>query len=183
MVHRMILRLASFIVMAALACGCGRPSHTQLRAGRYAPLEPPRGTREQFEPRHFDLVFENAVRAMHARGLEIVACDPEFGSITTSRTEVDAPCGESTCLARETTTVKLGYRRARVTLKREIWDATLHEWREPDDRTSVETIDRVERELVGDMVGGRLPKDTIQLEDACGASSRTQCVIGAPLDD
>jgi hypothetical protein len=181
MMAHMGLRFASILWSTAFVCACGTASHTQLGTARRAPALP-HAAREPFEPQRFDVVFESAVRAVRARGYEIVACDPDFGSITTARTEVDAPCGESTCLAREITTVKLGYRRARVTLQREIWDATLHEWREPQDVTSVDTIDRVERELADAMVRGAADQGLTRLEEACGASSCHigPCVASAP---
>ena len=178
---RASLVLAAMAAVTA-AAGCAPASHAYLRAPAHVRAELPPGSRARFEPERFDMVFQSAVRAVRARGYEIVSCDPMFGAIATARTELDAPCGASTCLAREVASVKLGYRRARVTLTREVWDATLRAWRAPDDPRSVEAIDREEREILEEAVRGPPADGESRLADACGGSACDMgpCVASAP---
>jgi hypothetical protein len=163
------MRLALALV-AAFAAACSAPAPTgHLRAIAQRPWHLPPGARAPFEPERFDIVFGAAVRAVRARGGELVTCDPVYGKIATATVEIDAPCGASTCLARQLTTVKLGYRRARVTVTREIWDSTLREWREPDDATSVANILREQQELVEAAIQQDMEHAETRLAQACGS--------------
>jgi hypothetical protein len=76
--------------------------------------------------------------------------------------------------------VKLGYRRARVTVTREIWDATVRAWRIADDAVSVETIARDERELVTTAVR-RQSGSPSPWSDPCAASAcdPTGCLVAS----
>jgi hypothetical protein len=149
-------RVAVLGVAAALAlvgCASGpRPSRA-LGASRAAPRTPPRGARAAFPPARFEDVFANAVEVLRERGRDIASCDPELGAVATAPVEIEAPCWGTTCLARETTQVKLGYRRARVTLVREVWDPGLRAWRPSEDVTRLEEIAREEREIVDRILG------------------------------
>jgi hypothetical protein len=86
------------------------------------------------------------------RGLEIVECEAPRGALATAPVELEAPCDGTLCLARETTSVKLGYRRARVIVTREVWDPTLRAWREQGDPETVEELAGEEREIVSRIV-------------------------------
>jgi hypothetical protein len=162
-------------IAAALVTGCGRSAHVAPRPGALGGLEPIRGARAGFDPAAFDEVFRKALHAIRAQGFTVVACDAELGVIGTSRVEVDAPCGGTTCLARETAAVKLGFRRARVTVTREVWDSTLRGWRVPDDDVSVAAIARTERELLaaasGDHPGPTPDVSCVCAEGDCIATS------------
>ncbi len=178
------MRLGLLLVVASLAA-CAAPAPTgHLRALAQGPGHLPRGTRAPFEPERFDVVFQAAVRAVRARGGDLVTCDPVYGAIATATIELDAPCGASTCLARQLTSVKLGYRRARVTVTREIWDSTLREWREPDDTTSVDHINRAERELVEDSIREHVASAETRLAEACGSNpcDVSACVAATTSD-
>jgi hypothetical protein len=156
--------------VASGAVGCVPAAHSPLRAASHAGGELPRGARARFEPERFDAVFQGAIRAVRARGWAIASCDPVYGAIATATTETDAPCGASTCLARDMASVKLGFRRARVTLTREVWDATLRAWQVPDDPRSVAAIDREEREIVQEAVRAELEDGAERAGGACGPS-------------
>jgi hypothetical protein len=166
--------------------GCASAARGPLRV-------PPRvagplpGARAEFEPDAFEGVFREAVRTLRERGFRILACDPDRGAIVTASAEVDAPCHGTTCLARETASVKLGYRRARVVVSREIWDATLRRWREADDRASAAALLREERELVAAAVRvrrvGAWPWDDACTPDACDPGRCLVASSGAVASD
>lgn len=84
--------------------------------------------RAPFEPDAFGSVFGRAVGKLQRSGYALQACDADRGSLTTLPREFDAPCGGSTCLARQSVAVLLGYRAARVTLVREVFDPTVKAW-------------------------------------------------------
>ncbi|HEX9243933.1 MAG TPA: hypothetical protein VF875_15930 [Anaeromyxobacter sp.] len=160
------------VLVAATAIaftGCARvaPPPSSLHAVADVPIQLPRAARAPFAPERFDTVFEGVVRAVRARGYELVTCDPVFGLVTTASVEVDAPCGGSTCLARESTSVKLGYRRARVTVTREVWDPTLREWRVPEDPVSLANLEREERAILEQAIRGPSGSDGSRLSGSC----------------
>jgi hypothetical protein len=180
------MRLWIVLSVAAAApafVGCVPAAHWPRRAESRAAATPPRAARAPFDPRRFDSVFLNAIQAVRARGWDIVSCDPDLGAIATATTETDAPCGASTCLARQTVAVKLGHRRARVTLVREVWDATLRAWRVPDDPSSVAAIDRDLWELLEETMRAEPSDDTTPLAEACEPSmcDPGPCLASAPV--
>jgi len=91
------------------------------------PAAPP--ARAEFLPPDGEAVFQQAVRAMVRDGYPLKLCDAGRLRIRTSRVELDAPCGATTCLARQTVEVKLGYRVARVSVAREVYDGAERRWR------------------------------------------------------
>jgi hypothetical protein len=140
------------VLVAALAgAGCASPRRSLGSAAAERP-HARAGARAEFEPPRFHDIFALAVDLVRRRGLEIAQCEAPRGSLATVPVELDAPCGGTTCLARENLRVKLGYRRARVTLTREVWDPTIRGWREQDDPSTVEELAREEREIVARMM-------------------------------
>jgi len=180
------MRLGPLLAFASLAA-CATPAPTgHLRAVGQGPAHLPPGARAPFEPERFDMVFQAAVRAVRARGGDLVTCDPVYGKIATATIELDAPCGASTCLARQLTTVKLGYRRARVTVTREIWDSTLREWRAPDDATSVANILQEQQQLVESAIRAHLEAAETRLAEACESNPcdvSAACVASSATGD
>jgi hypothetical protein len=164
------VHLVLVVAVAIVFTGCAQTTATtHLRAGGPAPTHLPRAARAQFSPEQYETIYKAAVRALRARGWEIATCDPIVGVVTTAPVEVDMPCGESTCLAREYTSVKLGYRRVRVTVTREVWNTTVHEWREPEDRVSVESMVGAERQLLDEAIRSPAGKVVSRLDQACAA--------------
>lgn len=85
--------------------------------------------------------WERAVSAAEKRGFELAFQDPGLGVLVTNERELQAPCGETTCLARETLYVREQDGRAVAYLSRTLWDATLRSWSAPTaaaDRAAVE---------------------------------------------
>jgi hypothetical protein len=167
MIRAMSPRITALAALALVASACAPATRSAIRFPPAPLAELPRGARADFDPAGFEAVFREAVRAVRDRGFDIVACDPDLGVIATAPAEVDAPCFGTSCLVRETAAVKLGHRRARVTVTREIWDPTVRAWRVPDDRASVSGVAREERELVLRAVRER---HSGALDGVCGES-------------
>jgi hypothetical protein len=172
-IRGMTNRAALLGVAAALtlgACASGPRAHAGI--GSRAPLRaPPRGSRAAFAPSRFQAVFATAVEVLRERGLDIASCDAQLGNLVTTPVETDAPCWGTTCLARETTEVKLGYRRARVTLTREVWDPGVRAWRPSEDVSAHEEIVREERDILERMFDApeRAPRPRGPDRDPCDA--------------
>jgi hypothetical protein len=152
--------------LAGVACAAAPRAWTRPR-----PEQPPAvgGARAEFAPTRFGEVFAAAVDLVRGRGLEIAACEAPRGVLDTSPVEREAPCGATTCLARETTRVKLGWRRDRVTVTREVWDATVRGWREQDDPSTVADLTREARALVTRIVLPPVAPERNARRDPCAA--------------
>jgi hypothetical protein len=120
--------LAAAIALLAIAPGAraGGPSLRHRTAFVGEPSDAI--ARAAFEPPAFDAVFDRAVRALRNEGYEILECDADRGKLVTRPLELDASCGKTTCLARQSYAVLLGYRAARVTLSREVFDGATRQW-------------------------------------------------------
>ncbi len=105
------------LVSCAAACAGPTRSHPRDHAGRV-----------RFSGGQFDAVFRTAVRTISTAGQPIETCDADRPKLATSRIEIDAPCGNTTCLARQSTAVLLGYRAAKVTIMREVWNPSVRAW-------------------------------------------------------
>lgn len=177
-----ILAAAAATVLAA--CAPAATVTGSLHAVERPTIRLPRGARAPFAPERFEAVFEGAVRAVRSHGYQIASCDPVFGLVTTAPVEVDAPCRGSTCLAREYASIKLGYRRARVTVTREVWDQTVREWRVPEDPVSLANMDREERALVDEAVRWPAGSSASRLSERCGTDpcGAGACIAAAPAD-
>jgi hypothetical protein len=164
-------RLASSLVLlgALASAGCAPQRRALGSAAVAEPVRMHAGARAEFEPRKLEEVFAAAVDLVRDRGLEIAECQQWRGTLTTVPVERDAPCGASTCLARETTHVKLGYRRARVVVVREVWDSATRGWREQVDPATEAELARAERELVSGMVlrGAAAAEDAADRSSPC----------------
>lgn len=116
------------------------------RAERVAGSTPP--ARVELVPKDGAAVFEQAVRAVVRDGYAMRLCDARRLRVRTSPVELEAPCGATTCLARQSVEVKMGYRAAVVWVAREVYDGAERRWR-PDREGS----EGAARELVARIVG------------------------------
>lgn len=110
-------RLAALLLLTCTA-GCAQ----RLPATRSP------GARASFEPSRGGAVLASAVSVLEEQGYAVESCDGDLAAVATTAIELDAPCGGTTCLARQVVRVKLGYRAARVTVRREVWDYTAKAW-------------------------------------------------------
>jgi hypothetical protein len=167
-------------VLAAALVSAGCASARGWGSPRPEPARPNAGARVEFVPERFDEIFAAAVDLVRDRGLAVALCQARRGALATVPVELDAPCGGSTCLARETTRVKLGYRRARVVVTREVWDPSIRGWREQGDPRTDAELSRVEHELASTMVrrGATAPGDRPSpcAERRCGGGA---CVLAS----
>jgi hypothetical protein len=144
-------------LLAALASGCAARRAGLVRQDVRPKVH--RGALAEFTPDQFRDVFTRSLEIVRTRGDEVVTCEARVGALTTGPVEFDARCGETTCLSRETTRVKLGYRRARVTVVREIWNPTVRAWTVLEDDATLRAVAREEREVADQIVGRGAPSE------------------------
>jgi hypothetical protein len=149
------MNLRPLVAALVLASACSG-TRGGLRSGQ-GPL-----ARQAIDPGQADAVFTRAVRALERRGYDFLTCDLDRGAMRTARIEKDVPCGETSCLARQVVTVKLGWRSVRLAVVREVFDGGYRAWIPAADPTSVEDVSREEevllRELLAaDLEGARPP--------------------------
>jgi hypothetical protein len=123
--------------------------------------------RARFAPEEGDAVFRRAVRAAARAGSRRHTCDADRRRIETARLELDAPCGPTTCLARETVEVALGYRTARVKVAREVYDGAAKTWRAADAGDSAAAARTILAGIVSPTAPG--PRG-----DACASAARLE---------
>jgi hypothetical protein len=131
MPQRNLLAIAPLVLIA-----CAGPAR----------LSAPGVARAGFESWRGDAVFARAVGSVSAAGYRIRTCDAQLGLLETGTVEFDAPCGGTTCLARQSVKVKLGFRAARVTVERAVYDGASRRW-VPDEAATDEA-----HELVQDII-------------------------------
>jgi hypothetical protein len=154
------------LALALGGCAGPRAGLVRLSATRRAAGSAP-VVRARFQPAEGDAVFERAVRAAALEGYRISRCDPDSRRLETARIELDAPCGATTCLARQRIQVALGYRQARVIVAREVYDGAAKAWRASEVVPSAEAA----RELLDRIVS---PKGLAPRGAACAAAERVE---------
>lgn len=154
------------IAAAPLVLGaCSSPRSVMRHHDRLPPA-----ARARFEPPQGELVFRNAIRAAARAGYRIATCDPDWRRIETKPIEFDAPCGSTTCLARQSIKVKLGYRQARVTVERELYDGAMRRWHPEDDSGREKAAREIVDQIVSDGPPSRATPDPCALADTEGGA-------------
>ena len=121
-------RLATGIAALAI-CSAGHAGELHVLRRTSVVADPTKAiARAPFDPGAFGDVFGRAVRTLRSEGYEFAECDAARGAIITRALELDVSCGRTTCLARQSYSILLGYRAARVTLSREIFDTAVRHW-------------------------------------------------------
>ncbi len=154
------------LALALAACAGPRAGAARLSATRRAAGSAP-AVRARFLPAEGEAVFERAVRAAAVEGYRISRCDPDSRRLETARVELDAPCGATTCLARQRLQVALGYRQARVIVAREVYDGAAKAWRPSEVVPSAEAA----QELLDRIVS---PEGPAPRGDGCAAAERVE---------
>ena len=138
-----LLALALLLASAGTACA-GRTALGRRPVGSgsvgAASAEAPLVVHQPITPGTSDAVFGRLVERLQERGYRVASCDAALGAVTTTTTELDAPCRTSTCLARDQVVVKAGWRSVSVSIRREVFDAGLKAWvptAEPGSRQGV----------------------------------------------
>jgi hypothetical protein len=170
-------RAALALALLALALGaCAAPRAGGFRLGGTATRAAIPGARAQFAPAEGEAVFERAVRAAALEGYRVDRCDADARRLETARLELDAPCGATTCLARQTIQVALGYRQARVVIVREVYDGAARTWRRDGGAASADA----ERALLERIVStaGAAPRG-----EGCAAAARLEVSALGPAPE
>ena len=166
--------LHALLAGSALALAACSHAPPLARAAR-APFEPPRG----------DAIFAHAVQVLSEGGYGFAACDAELGAVATKPVELDVACRGGSCLARQRILVKLGYRRARVIVAREVWDWSLKEWAPLEDPALEQALVVDENALLSQIMHVPPPRmDAPRPEDPCspGPCSGGGCIGRVSLD-
>ncbi len=158
-------RRAALAALPVALLACAGPLHRLQRAE--LPPVAPAPARAEFLPADGDEIFARAVGVADLEGYPLRTCDAGRARMETKPFELlQAACGATTCLARQTVEVKLGHHAARVTVTREIYDAPARTWR-LDGEGSAEAA----RELLGRIMS--LPRLDLH-RNPCTAAVRVQ---------
>jgi hypothetical protein len=167
--YRSMSALPSLALLAALV-SLAACAHDPRVARRTPPADPAQPARAEFDPDHFQAVFVSAVDALRRAGYTLPKCDAGFGAVVTGTIELDATCASVSCLARQSTEVKLGHHAARVTLARELWDPATRSWVPASDPASLEALRKEQAALLARIlaVSAGLPDGSTGSWDPCG---------------
>jgi hypothetical protein len=164
----MSARLPRLALLAAFASltACAHDPRVARRAPAADPAQP---ARAEFDPDHFQAVFVSAVDALRRAGYTLPRCDAGFGAVVTGTIELDATCASVSCLARQSTEIKLGHHAARVTLTRELWDPATRSWVPASDPASLDALRNEQAALLARIlaVSAGLPDGSTGSWDPC----------------
>ena len=124
-----------------------------------------------------DPVFERAAQVVQAREYALSTCNSVRSFLQTEwANRADVPCGTSTCLARQYVAVTVGWRAVKLTIRREVWDASLRDWVLARDPASVSDVEREANALVRELKLSDFDDDAHYrpdptLENACQRAS------------
>ncbi len=114
--------------------------------------------REALDPGWADAVRDHAFDILQARGYAVERGGDVLSAIQGGELELDAPCSDSSCLARETVEVRVGWRSIEISVRREVWDASIKAWIEPEDARALAAIEEEQRVLLDEVLGRRTPR-------------------------
>jgi len=161
------------VLAPLLACACAAPSRLTRTGPAPVPL-----VRQAIDPGQADAVFGRAVRVLERRGYAFLLCDPERGAMDTERLEKDAPCGATSCLARQIVTVKLGWRSVRLAVVRQVFDGGFRAWIPAEDQVSRSAVAQEEEALLRDLLEadleGARPAAAAEPGGPCQRAARCQ---------
>ncbi len=121
-------------------------------------------------------VWQRAIDACAQRGFEIGFADPSLGVLVTRDHETQAPCGETTCLAREALHLRLEAGHAVASLSRTVWDPVLKAWIPPADPASLRAAEREELAIVRDVADAGYEVRASRKGEPCDGDA--ECVKG-----
>jgi hypothetical protein len=166
----MSLRAVICVLLTLPLAACA-PRHVVWSRSHLGP-DAPRPARVEFSPGLANAVFNRAVRSLRSHGFAPETC--ENTHVVTRAVELDAPCGRSTCLARQAVRVDVGHYVAKLRLIREVWDPAAKRWVEPTDDAAVRSIERDTEELMQELLGRHVP-DGLRRDVAATSCTRLPC--------
>jgi hypothetical protein len=116
----------------------------------------------------YEDAWARAERALQARGYHLEMSDHERGILVTDERELQAPCGSETCLSRDRVFVRLTRAgQAVVNVQRQHWDPAARRWDLTQDAASIAAVEKVQLELLKDVVPGELVLRRSAREEPC----------------
>jgi hypothetical protein len=154
-------RFLATIAVLALACAPGRVERRPAY-GRFA-------------GDGFDDVWTRSVRAIEGQGYQLEMQDRARGILVTRDRELQAPCGAETCLSRERVFVRLtGAGQAILNIQREHWDPAARRWNASSDKASIAAVEKAQRDLLAEVVGGNVELRLSGLQEPCGGDEECE---------
>jgi hypothetical protein len=154
--------LAAVLAVAAIA-GCAGPKVQRPAHGTFA-----RTTRPE--------MWARALEAVEQRGFAVRFQDASLGVLVTSEREVQAPCGETTCLAKETLYLRQEDGRAVAYLSRAMWDSAVRTWSAPATPRDVAAVEKEQLAIMKDIADAGLELRASRTGEPC--STDDECERG-----
>jgi hypothetical protein len=164
--------LAALSPLLVLAVACASTGPARPPVGRPAQAELPAAAREA--------AWTRALEVIQARGDQVRLADPDRGILVTSPREVQATCGERTCLARDILRLRLDGGRAQLVLDRRLFDDTVRAYLPPQDEAAVAAVEAEEFALLRAIIGGRPELRTSLRGEHCAEDA--ECGKGLACD-
>lgn len=161
------MRRLSLLAAVAAAVGCAASGPAQRR--------PVHGS---FPSAALPATWERALEVVRAEGYEVGFADEARGIVVTKERELQAPCGEEQCLAREAVFLRLGGGQAMLSIHRETWDQASRRWLASADARGVEAVEAAERALLEAITGGRAELRLAREGESCGSAPECQAGLG-----
>ncbi len=163
---------AALAALATFAGGCATTGPARPPVPRPAQAELPAPEREA--------AWARALEVFRDRGDEVRLADPGRGILVTAPREVQATCGERTCLARDILRLRLDGGRAQLVLDRRLFDDTLRAFVPPQDEAAVAAVEAEEFALLRAIIGGRPELRTSLRGEHCAEDA--ECGQGLACD-
>jgi hypothetical protein len=121
--------------------------------------------------------WERAERALTSRGHRLEMSDRERGILVSDERELQAPCGAESCLSRDRVFVRLTPAgQAVVNVQRQHWDPAARRWDLTEDAASLAAIEKVQLEILRDVVPGELTLRRSARDEPCRGDD--ECLRG-----
>ncbi len=121
-----------------------------------------------FPPAAREATWARAQEVVRAEGYEVGFADQARFIVVTKERELQAPCGEEQCLARESVFLRLGDGRAMLSIHRETWDQATRRWLAVSEPGGVERVEAAERAMLHAITGGGAELRLAREGEGCG---------------
>lgn len=162
----------ALIALAALVGGCATTGPARPPVGRPAQAACSTSAREA--------TWARALEVIGGRGDEVRLADPARGILVTAPREVQATCGERTCLARDILRLRIDGGRAQLVLDRRLFDDTLRAYVPPQDQAAVNAVEAEEFAVLRAIIGAQPELRTSRRGEHC--SEDAECDRGLACD-
>ncbi len=144
-----------FALAALLACAASGPLQRRPAHGA-------------FPPAALEATWARAQEVVHAEGYAVGFADASRFILVTKERELQAPCGEEQCLARESVFLRLADGRAMLSIHRETWDQATRRWLPVSGARGVARIEAAERAMLHAVTGGGAELRLAREGEGCG---------------